>query len=267
MARRWTIAEEQEKYLELHKLYVKENRTLAEVSNFLGLAQATIFQRMMRLGISSTPERKVTYIARKRDDIRIQKKYTKDLAEFFGIMLGDGKLSYYQIVVTLGTKELAYAEYVVGLIEKLFSVKPKIGIRKNGYKDVYLGSVDLTAWLQKEGLVYNKVLAQVDAPQWIFSSSEYINGFLRGFFDTDGSVYKLRFGVQLSFNNKSLPLLNAIYKMLHAVGYHPSKIGGFKIYITKRQDVKRFFEEIQPANIKHVKRFDVIWNRLGQVAS
>ncbi|MDO8599994.1 MAG: LAGLIDADG family homing endonuclease [bacterium] len=255
MARKWNSKEEKQKFAELRRLYVVENKTIGEVGRILGIAEQTVFQRMRRLGIPSTPERKATFLARKRSDIIIPRYYTSNLAEFFGIMLGDGKLSHYQVVVTLGTKELLYVEYVVNLIGELFGVRPKIGIRKNGFRDIYLGSIELTGWLQKEGLVFNKVLSQVDAPKWIFKKKEYLKRFLRGFFDTDGSVYKLRFGIQISFTNKAAPLLQSVRRALIMSGYHPSQISQYRTYLTRRSDVERFFHEIQPANVKHRERF------------
>src|SRR3989344_419726 len=113
--KRWTANEEKEKIQELCYWYVKKNKTIAEVGRILGISDKTVFQRLMRLGIPSTPERKATYVAKPRNDIRIPTKYSEKLAEFFGIMLGDGKLSYYQVIVTLGSKELNYAEYVSAL--------------------------------------------------------------------------------------------------------------------------------------------------------
>lgn len=264
MARRWTSVEEREKLSELRRLYVVENKTIGEVGRILGIAEQMVFQRMQRLGVASTPEKKATYIARKRSDIILSDAYTPKLAEFFGIMLGDGKLSYYQVVVTLGTKELAYAEYASDLIQQLFGARPKIALRKKGFKDVYLGSIDLTDWLRKEGFVYNKVRSQVDAPKWVFTKQEYKRGFLRGFFDTDGSVYKLRFGIQIAFTNKSKPPLFSIQRALQELGYHPSKVNGFKIYLTRRNDVARFFREIRPANPKHQERFKIFLNQLGR---
>lgn len=136
---------------------------------------------MRRLGIPSDPRRKTNYLG-KRSDVRIPIRYTDELAEFFGIMLGDGHLSHFQIVVTLGTKEDQYAKYVAELIQKIFWATPRIGIRKKGYKDVYLGCVDLTKWLFQEGLVLNKVRSQVKVPEWLFSSSTFSKRFIRGFF-------------------------------------------------------------------------------------
>ena len=83
-----------------------------------------------------------------------------------------------------------------------------------------------------------------------------MEGFLKGFFDTDGSVYRLRFGVQLAFTNRSLPLLRGLKYSLDVLKYFPSKICEFKIYLTKKKYVLRFMKKINPANAKHRQRFN-----------
>lgn len=245
----WTPEEKQRYYSDLKRFYVTEGKTISQVGKILGIAESTVFQRLKYFGIPSNPAFKF------RQDVVIPSSYTPELAEFFGVMLGDGKLSHFQVAVTLGTKEMAYAVYVVNLIASIFNARPKIGIRKTRHKDVYLGSVAITKWLVKEGLVYNKVLAQVDVPRWIFKNKMYMRRFLTGFFDTDGSVYRLRWGVQVAFNNTSIPLLKSTRDMLVYLGYSPSKVSGYKVYLTKKEDVQRFFEEIQPQNPKHQERF------------
>ena len=256
MPLRWSKQQEERHRKQLHALYVKRNLTIAQIGKQLHISEKTVFQRLRRLGIPTSPKSKPNAIALLRTDIAIPKKYTKELAEFIGIMLGDGKLSYFQIVVTLGSKEESYAQYVVARIASIFKVSPKIAIRSTGYRDVYLGSVTLSKWLKGQGLAYNKVLAQVNAPRWIFSRPEYMKRCIRGFFDTDGSVYKLRWGHQISFSNRSAPLLKSIRDMLLLLEYSPSRISGTNLYITKREDVSRFFKEINPQNSKHRVRFE-----------
>lgn len=75
------------------------------------------------------------------------------------------------------------------------------------------------------------------------------------FFDTDGSVYKLRYGIQIAFSNRSLPLLISLRSMLIDLKYKPSHIVSNRVYLTKKTDLKRFFEEIKPHNRKHTERF------------
>jgi len=250
MPKKWSKHEKHKKYNELYGLYVSRNKTIGEIANILGIAEQTVFKRMKKLGIRSAPELKKTYIARVRKDIKIPKHHSGALAEFMGIMLGDGHLSLYQIIITLGPKELTYAEYIVKLVQGVFGAKPKVGFRKTGAMDVYLGSVALTKWLKSEGLVQNKVMLQVAVPKWIFNKKEYMRYFLKGFFDTDGSVYKLRFGIQISFTNKSLPLLRSIHRMLLRLGYRPSFISGYRVFITRQKSIIKFFKEIRPANPK-----------------
>lgn len=223
----------------------------------LGLSESSVFKRLQRLRIESTPYRKATY-ARALKMIYLPHERTPLLAEFFGIMLGDGHVSNTQAVVTLGTKELEYVHYVAGVMYALFGVPATTCIRKNSYRDVYIGSTRLTGWLRAEGLVSNKVAAQVDVPGWVFSCPEHMQAFIRGFFDTDGSVYALRFGIQIEFTNHALPLLLSLQRMLIELGYTPSAVSVCKVYLTRRRDVQRFFSEIRPANQKHVRRYEEI---------
>lgn len=261
MARRWTMKEENRYHFELVDLYIKQNKSLREVSKILGISESTVFRRLNRLGIKTQPYLKKNYL-KKRTDVKIPNKYSVDLAEFFGIMLGDGHVSHFQVVVSLGNKEEKYAKHVKLLMKKIFETNVKISLRGTGYRDVYLGSVDITSWLLKQGLVYNKVKSQVDVPAWIFGKNNFMEGFLRGFFDTDGSVYKLKYGIQMSFCNRSLPILKSLQLMLKKLEYNPSSISLYNMYLTRRGDVKRFFEEIKPSNPKHVARYLKIENKL-----
>lgn len=247
---------EEKKYKdELVEYYVRQNKTIREVGNILGISEQTVFKRLVRFNIKTQPFLKENYLKR-RGDLQIPKKYSGDLAEFFGIMLGDGHVSHFQIVVSLGTKEASYADYICLLIKDIFNTQAKIGIRSTGYRDVYLGSTIITSWLFKEGLVRDKVKSQVDIPKWIFKKKEFAQRFIRGFFDTDGSIYKLRFGIQISLSNKSEPMLKSLHNLLFKLRYSPSVVSAGKVYLTRVSDVRRFFKEIKPKNQKHQKRFD-----------
>lgn len=249
MPRPYTNEERAKQLKQLQRLYVRDEKTIFEVAEELGISYQAVFDRLKVFGIPSNPKFKC------RQDVRIPGHLSADLAEFFGVMLGDGHLSHFQVTVTLGTKEMAYARYLTDLLENIFRVKPKIAIRNNKYKVVYFGSVAVTEWLQGHGLVYNKMRAQVAAPIWVLGKSQFMKRFVRGFFDTDGSVYKLRWGMQVSFCNRSMPLLKSVRNMLLSLKYSPSQISGYNLYLTKKADIKRFFGEIQPRNMKHVARY------------
>src|SRR5690348_5750833 len=146
MPSRWSKIEEKKKRQELTRLYVRENKTIGEIGKILGLGAGSVYDRLIRLNIPVRRAEKPRH-NNSRNDINIPIGYSENLAEFFGIMLGDGKLAKYQIIVTLGIKEMAYAEWVRDLMERIFTVKPRIAIRRTGYKDVYFGSIKASQWL------------------------------------------------------------------------------------------------------------------------
>ncbi len=256
MPKCWTIEEENEKRQELGELYVKQNKTIAEVGKILGIAEQTVFDRMKRLNILSTPERKLHYLNRKWSNINFP-DFSDKLAEFFGIVLGDGHLSLGQVWIYINNNtDKNYNPYVKELIKSLFSVEPGVSYRKDqDMMNLFLSSVDLMKFLRKRGLsASNKVRDQVDVPSWIFTKDSYKKSFLRGFFDTDGSIYSLIFGVQMSFCNRSIPLLQSTRKILLDLGYRPSNISSYKVYLTRKPDLYRYANEIRFGNSKHLGR-------------
>ena len=256
MARKWTIEEENEKRNELVALYITQNKTIREVGEILKIAENSVYDRMVRLGIHTTPERKPHYLNRKRGELNFP-DFSDKLAEFIGIMLGDGHISSGQIWISLNSiTDKKYSLYVKKLLKSLFGVNPGICRRKNQQAvDLFLSSVDLIDYLKEKGLfITNKVKYQVGVPSWIFNKDSYKKSFLRGFFDTDGSIYKLRFGVQMAFCNKSIPLLQSTRKILLDSRYRPSKISNYKVYLTRKSDLYRYMKEIGFSNSKHYKR-------------
>lgn len=257
MARKWTKDEEETIHKELENLYVRDNKTIGEIAKILNIGQSTVYDRLLRLNIKPKRSQKIGF-NNKRTDVFIPQEHSEELSEFIGIMLGDGHITNTQVTVTLGNKEDEYVRYVVRIIKKVFKIAPKTITQRKKYKVIYFGSVDAVRWLISMGFVFNKVKKQVSVPSWIFTERSFMENFLKGFFDTDGSVYKLKFGLQLSFTNRSLNLLMGIRKGLAILGYSPSKISGFHIYLTKNKDIRNFFDKIQPANKKHLKRYKIM---------
>jgi len=256
MARRWTIKEEDEKREEIAELYVKQNKTIAEIGKILIISEKTVFKRMKRLNIPSIPERKLHYLNKKRGEL-IFPDLSEELAEFFGIMLGDGHLSQGQIWIFINNNtDRGYRYYVRNLLKSLFGVEAGCSYRKKeDMKNLFLSSVDLVEYLKERGLyATNKVKAQVGTPSWIFTKDSYKKSFLKGFFDTDGSIYQLRFGVQMAFCNRSLPLLQSARRILLDLGYFPSKISAYNLYLTRKSNLYQYAAEIGFGNPKHFRR-------------
>jgi len=180
MPKRWTIREENQKRGELVELYVNRNKTIGEIGKILGIAEQTVFDRLRRLNIPTVPERKIHYLNRNWSKINFP-DYSDKLAEFFGIMLGDGHVSLGQIWVYINNNaDKDYIPYVRKLISSLFSVKAGCNYRKDqDMMNLFLSSVDLIKFLKERGLYAgNKVREQVDTPSWIFTKNSYKKAFL-----------------------------------------------------------------------------------------
>ena len=122
--------------------------------------------------------------------IKLPENYSEDLAEFVGILLGDGHLNRQEFSIAGNSVgDMPYLSgYVKTLVEKLFSTEPKI-IVKTDQQTMYLRirSVEISEYLVKTGLK-NGPKNDIKIPSWIMENEEYMKRFLRGLVDTDGSL-------------------------------------------------------------------------------
>lgn len=181
-------------------------------------------------------------------------KLSKNLAEFVGIVLGDGSITKFQTTITLNRKaDAEYVNYVTGLCDKLFATRPKIHLRNDSLALViYYNGVNLVKFLQKIGLkIGNKVKNQVCVPEWIINKQKYCNECCRGLIDTDGciTIHKYKLGQQkyvypkLIFTNCSKPLADFIFNVLKSHNLHPKRtnvLGKNRIWLYNSQEVQRY---------------------------
>lgn len=207
-------------------------------------------------------------------------KPNENLAEFIGIMLGDGNMyelqekSIYQTRV-FGHKidDLEYMEKVVfDKFQDLFDLTPKIRrIQDKQAIIVYKGSKCLTFTLKHFGLKPgNKVTNDASIPQWVFGSKKYLEACVRGLIDTDGSVCpktRKHKTPSIWFCNASPTIRRDFNKALKILGYRVSKWVVKKnrnsqdCSIGDSNDVWRYCKEIGFSNPKHQKRFKKFWKK------
>jgi len=185
------------------------------------------------------------------------------LAEFCGIVLGDGGITDYQVTITLNLKDDAeYSVFVIRLCEKLFGFSPGIYIRKeDNTQTILLSRVEVVRFLTKRtGLVKgNKVKHQVSVPDWIMAKKSYQVSCLRGLVDTDGSIFTHRYIVngkqyaykKLSFASASGPLKSDVYKILKVLGMKPRLAGKFDVRLDSKADMCSYFNLVSSSNPKH----------------
>ena len=191
-----------------------------------------------------------------------------ELAEFFGIMLGDGGITNIgqQIKITLNSRDdKEYIEFVCSLIEKLFHRKPGISARKNAIAStIYVSSMDLVDYLVKLGLkTGNKVKLQVDIPDWIKNNKAYSLACVRGLVDTDGCVFNHTYKVnneyylykKLAFTSLSVPMRKSVYDILKSIGIKPRIFGYRDVRIDSQSEVEKYFKVIGSSNQKHLNKY------------
>lgn len=195
-------------------------------------------------------------------------KRDENFAEFIGIVLGDGNIFSYRrgkkisvhSVRIAGSSEVDkdYIEnFVAPLSERLFGLKSNIVVHKK-FNCVYavLYSVQLVEFLSKHGLKPgNKIKNNVTIPRWIWKNDKFIKACIRGLIDTDGSLYELTSQglYQLNFKNKNMLLLKDTRKAFLKLGFHVSRISkNNSIYLTRKEDLKKFYNEIGSNNPKNI---------------
>lgn len=258
MPRKWSPQDIDHQKQILSKLYIDRNLTISQIGKILNIKYNSVYDRLVRVGITISRESKAGYNNQRRD-ISIP-PLSDELAEFIGILLGDGQITPTQIKVTLGIKE-GYSQFVSQLIKKVFKIKPKIIIRQGKYHEIYFGSTLIVKWFLQMGLAHNKVLAQVGVPKSLLSKPRLHKYLIRGLIDTDGSIYQIKSGIQISFTNKSVPLLKNLQYMLKLQGFSPSKITVNKVYLTKKKDIKAYVSKIGFNNPKHLVRYNSFLHR------
>ena len=196
-------------------------------------------------------------------------RFSKSLAEFSGIILGDGSITKGQILFftnMITDKEHGY--FVSRLIEKLFGVKPSIHFRED--KTLMRVSVSrmklVTFCNEKLGLkTGNKIKLQVDIPDWIKKNIEFEKSCMRGLMDTDGSLFYECHNIngkkycypRLSFVTASVPLKNSVVNILKKLNFSPKIRGTSQRYIQieDKEEIKRYFKIIGSSNPKHLNRY------------
>lgn len=190
-----------------------------------------------------------------------------DLAEFVGIVLGDGGISKRQLTITLNDKDdKDYGEFVITLIKKLFDVPVSTYHREEVSTINFIVSrSELIHFCVEElGLKRgNKIKQQVDIPDWIKQNELYSIACVRGLVDTDGCVFPHRYKVnekwysykKLSFTSYSKPLRQSVFNILKDNALNPRLARDRDVRLESIKDMKKYFRIFNFHNPKHLKRY------------
>lgn len=198
------------------------------------------------------------------------------LAEFIGILFGDGHVGKYQTTITLDSKtDAEYIDFIVAKIQKHFGIVPGIRKRKNARAiEICVSSISFSRQMvfygMKEG---NKIKGDFRIPYWIFVSRTYLKVFIRGLFDTDGSVYMDRKIVGdksymysgIAITSASADLRSDIMRALQQLGFSPTCTAKQNsIFLRTRKDVDSYFSKVGSDNPKHCVRYEMFQREMWQ---
>lgn len=196
------------------------------------------------------------------------------LAEFMGILFGDGHLSDYQVSVTTGLKtDCEHAKFVKSLIEDLFhiTVTTRIISSRNTII-VYASSKKLVAFLNKKGMpIGNKINKNITIPHWIQKSKVFSLAFIRGLFDTDGCLYvdkhirntKTYKHLGWTITSYAPNIISGTIELLKKLDYSPTHTPRQKsVFVRKQKEIVRYFDEISSNNPKHLSKYINFYGRV-----
>ncbi|MEA2715286.1 MAG: hypothetical protein QOG91_314 [Candidatus Parcubacteria bacterium] len=200
-------------------------------------------------------------------DIKIPIKNER-LAEFMGIMIGDGGVAPYHIAVTLHSiDDKVYSLYVSDLIFELFGIRPKIYPKKSSLAiDIVVHRKKLVDHCISLGLNQgDKIRNGLDIPAWIQSDPRWAIACIRGIFDTDGCIFTHTYnsnGKEYSYQkieitSASPPLIISISKILKKQGFH-ARIGsrGTSVHLESQSDIRMFKTLVGTHNQKNLPKFE-----------
>lgn len=207
--------------------------------------------------------------------IRIPKRDER-LAEFIGIVLGDGnitcyirgkKVRVYQVNIA-GDKRWDkdyHLIYIRRLCKELFDIESKEKLSKTqNARHLILSSKILVNFLLENGLKPgDKIRNQSTMPKWIWKKKKNLRACIRGLIDTDGSIHRMSNQdpnlLRISFKNHDATLLNDTREAFIKLGFHPSKIIlGKNFCLSRQKEITKYLKEIGFSNNKHKNRFKML---------
>ncbi len=190
-----------------------------------------------------------------------------ELAEFIGIILGDGGISQRQVTITLNkTDDREYAFYIRNLAEKLFKTKVAIRDRRDEHViQVIISRTSVVQYLVAMGLhTGSKVRNQTEIPLWIRNNINFSKACVRGLIDTDGCFYidkHLRNNKSyqyacLNLTNQCKPILRFFKETMLTLRFHPTQGTARDVVLRRKAEVIKYMEVIGTSNLKISSRFD-----------
>jgi intein/homing endonuclease len=177
-------------------------------------------------------------------------------------MFGDGSLSRTEgsILITITGNKVDDENYLLGhvrpLFLKVFDIELTSRYRPDeNTMDLYRHSKRIASTLHSWGMPLGLKKLESLTPKTEVAAIP----FIKGIFDTDGSVYR-KYGpyAQIQFKTVSKSLMRFVRDHLEALGFHPTRLRPdetkFRFSLSRQSEVDAFFRIVSPMNPKHLRR-------------
>lgn len=197
------------------------------------------------------------------------------IAEFVGIMLGDGCIGKYpnrsrekiryqhRVKVTLDSRNKEYTGYVSNLLREVLGIEPKVYYKKSE------NTVDIAIYQKEIYLYVINNIGLLASPKWNRMSVplKYQHGklgrlVLKGLFDTDGCVTLFnnngikypRIEIRLSPSPAQDQINNILLENSFSFRIQKLERGKTKIRISGKNELKKWFDIIGSSNPIHAEK-------------
>jgi intein-encoded DNA endonuclease-like protein len=201
----------------LYDLYWNQGLSSREIAKMHGISYKKVLKLMRKFGIP-----------RREPNNPYTKEWWKpekspELAYVIGVIVGDGNADIGNNKVTLGTKDIEFAEAFKNAIEKI-GLHVWIRWRKDRKRWVVTcQKQEFARFLKQFKEVPRKIL------EWVVSEDEK-RMFIRGFYDSEGSItLSSRGNIQYRIYNTNLELLEICQKFLTDLGIES------KMYVVRKK--------------------------------
>ncbi len=159
-------------------------------------------------------------------------------AEIFGIMLGDGHIVHNNRSIRLRVRELDFCQNFKSLIENTYGIEAPLDNKY--YYNCYAHSTLLAQRIIKL-TCHNKVISE-----FILNGDDKIKArFLRGFFDSEGSVDVIYNRRQIVLTQNNEKMLLQIKSLLFDIGiqskYVKKRVGSNKLIISLLENLQKYY--------------------------
>lgn len=244
----------------IKKLYIQGNAS-RKVGKILGISHTRVLQLLKKENIN---RRTIT----KSIPNKNYKKLTPERAYILGVMCGDGCIfsgiakkkqwEYYLYVVYLSVKDKDFIDEFIHCIKMVYGISPSIYFRKRSQKNPKWSDI-WTAKITRKEIYQDLATYKFGTHNWRvpyeikYSDDERIAAaFLRGFYDSEGSVLKGPRNFGISVVSTNLDGLQEIKELLKRLNIESSKIGvdkrhknhTFYFPISKKSSIITFLNKI-----------------------